>query len=97
MVAEPSERKSAVTSLIVKPINLYEMEYNKQHSAALEKNRMQKRILEKRQRAIEDKVAKGKAEDGELNAIVEEIAAFKEIFPMQLYVDIYWSATYHIG
>ena len=87
MVAEPSERKSAVTSLIVKPINLYEMEYNKQHSAALEKNRMQKRILEKRQRAIEDKVAKGKAEDGELDAIVEEIATFKEIFPMQLYVD----------
>ena len=87
MVAEPSERKSAVTSLVVKPINLYEMEYNKQHSAALEKNRMQKRILEKRQRAVEDKVAKGKAEDGELDAIVEEIAAFKEIFPMQLYVD----------
>ena len=87
MVAEPSERKSAVTSLIVKPINLYEMEYNRQHSAALEKNRMQKRILEKRQRAVEDKVAKGKAEDGELDAIVEEIAAFKEIFPMQLYVD----------
>ena len=59
MVSEPSERKSAVTSLIVKPINLYDMEYNKQHSAALEKNRMQKRIFEKRQRAIEDKVAGG--------------------------------------
>ena len=87
MVAEPSERKSAVTSLIVKPINLYEMEYNKQHSAALEKNRMQKRILEKRQRAVEDKVAKGKAEDGELDAIVEEIDNFRELFPMQLYVD----------
>ena len=87
MVAEPSERKSAVTSLMVKPVNLYEMEYNKQHAAALEKNRMQKRILEKRQRSIEDKVAKGKAEESELDDIVAEISRFKELAPMQLYVD----------
>ncbi|MBR1812155.1 MAG: DUF3987 domain-containing protein [Clostridia bacterium] len=87
IIAEPSERKSAVTSLMVKPVNLYEMEYNKQHAAALEKNRMQKRILEKRQRAIEDKVAKCTAEENELDAIVDEIARFKELSPMQLYVD----------
>lgn len=87
MIAEPSERKSAVTSLMVKPVNLYEMEYNKQHSATLEKNRMQKRILEKRQRAIEDKVAKGNAEESELDSIVDEIARFKELAPLQLYVD----------
>jgi len=87
MAAEPSERKSAVVSLMVKPVSLYEMEFNKQHAASLEKNRMQKRILEKRQRAIEDKVAKGKAEDGELERIVDEIAAFQEQSPMQLYVD----------
>lgn len=87
MVAEPSERKSAITSLMVKPVNLYEMEYNKQHAAALEKNRMQKRILEKRQRAVEDKVAKGNAEENELDSIVDEIARFKELSPMQLYVD----------
>ena len=45
IVAEPSERKSAVTSLMVRPVNLYETEYNKRNAAALEKNRMQKRIL----------------------------------------------------
>lgn len=87
IVAEPSERKSAVTSLMVRPVNLYEMEYNKQHAAALEKNKMQKRILEKRQRSIEDKVAKGTAEESELDTIVDEIARFKELSPMQLYVD----------
>ena len=87
MVAEPSERKSAVISLTVRPVNLFEMEYNKQRAASFEKNRMQKRILEKRQRAIEDKVAKGTAEESELDSIVEEIARFKELSPMQLYVD----------
>ena len=46
MVAEPSERKSTVTSLIVKPINLYEMEYNKQHSAALEKKAILKKYAD---------------------------------------------------
>lgn len=87
MIAEPSERKSAIVSHMVRPINLYEAEYNKQHSAALEKNRMEKRILEKRQRSVEDKVAKGKAEESELDDIVNEIAKFRELSPMQLYVD----------
>ena len=87
IIAEPSERKSAVASLMVKPVSLFEMEYNKQHAACLERNRMEKRILEKRQRAIEDKVAKGKAEEGELDKIVDEISKFEELAPMQLYVD----------
>lgn len=87
MVAEPSERKSAVISFALKPVNQYEREYNNQHAAALEKNKMKKRILEKRQRAIEDKVAKGNAEEGELDRIVEEVAGFRELSPMQHYVD----------
>ena len=87
MIAEPSERKSAVESLMVKPVNIFESEYNKQHEAAYEKSRMQKRILEKKQRAIEDKVAKGKAEESELDDIANEIASFKVLSPMQLYVD----------
>ncbi len=87
IIAEPSERKSAVTSLTVKPVNLIEKAYNIQHAAALEKNRMQKRILEKRKHAIEDKLAKGTAKEEELDAIADEIAHFKELTPMQLYVD----------
>lgn len=87
IVADPSERKSAVNSFSIRPLNLFEMEYNKLNAASLEKNRMQKRILEKKQQAVEDKFAKGKAEEGELEAIVEEVANFKEKAPMQLYVD----------
>lgn len=49
---------------------------------------MQKRILEKRQHcSIEDKVAKGKAEENELDDIVSEISRFRELAPMQLYAD----------
>lgn len=48
---------------------------------------MQKRILEKRQRSIEDKVAKGKAEENELDDIVSEISRFRELAPMQLYLE----------
>ena len=87
IVAEPSERKSAVTSLMIKPVNLFEKEYNKIHAADVEKSRMQKRILEKRQHSVEDKIAKGKADESELDSIVSEIAKFKELSPMQLYVD----------
>jgi hypothetical protein len=47
---------------MVKPINDFEIEYNKRNAASVEANKMQKRILERRQKAIEDAIAKGKAE-----------------------------------
>ncbi|MCR4615501.1 MAG: DUF3987 domain-containing protein [Clostridiales bacterium] len=87
IVAEPSERKSAVTSLMIKPVNQFETAYNQQQSARLEKNWAQKRILDKRRHTIEEKVAKGKADESELDEIIEEIAKFKMLKPMQLYVD----------
>ena len=48
IIADPAERKSAVTSLMVRPVEIYESEYNKQHAIEIEKNKMKKRILEKR-------------------------------------------------
>lgn len=87
LIAEPSERKSAVISLVLRPVNEYEAEYNKRHAAAFEKNRMEKRILEKKQRSTEDKVSKGKADIKELEDIAVQVATFQEISPMQLYVD----------
>lgn len=87
IVAEPSERKSAVISFMTKPLNSFEAEYNKQNAAELEASKMKKRILERRQRALEDKVAKGKAEYGELEQLAQQIAAYKEKAPLRLYVD----------
>ena len=87
IVAEPSERKSAVISFMTKPVNAFEAEYNRQNAAKLEASKMNKRILERRQRALEDKAAKGKIEDGELEQLAQQIAAYKEKTPLRLYVD----------
>ena len=87
IVAEPSERKSAIISLITKPVNEFEAEQNRENAAALESSRMNKRILERRQRALEDKAAKGKIEDGELEKLAQEISDYKEKTPLRLYVD----------
>lgn len=87
IVAEPSERKSAVISFMTKPLNTFEAEYNRQNAAELEASKMNKRILERRQRALEDKAAKGKVEDGELEQLARQIATYKEKTPLRLYVD----------
>ena len=87
VIAAPSERKSAVLHAIVRPGDNYEAQYNLRNAARFESSRMQKRILERRQRAIEEKVAKGNAEGGELDRIAQDIAGFEETKPLQLYVD----------
>ncbi len=87
VVAEPSERKSAVINLMTRPVNAFEAEYNRQNAAELETNKMNKRILERRQRALEDKAAKGKAEEGEIAELAKKLADYKEKSPLRLYVD----------
>lgn len=86
-IAPPSERKSAVQHMMLKPINEYEFQYNQRNAALVESSRMQKRVLERRQKAIEDQVAKGKVEAEEMEKIAQEISEFRGILPMQLYVD----------
>lgn len=87
IIASPSERKSAVLHAVAGPLDNYEIQYNRQHAARVEGSRMQKRILERRQKAIEDKVAKGNAEPGDLEQIAREVAEFVVESPLQLYVD----------
>lgn len=87
IIEEPSERKSAVIGFMTKPLNAFEAEYNRQNAAELEASKMNKRILERRQRALEDKAAKGKVEDFELEQLAQQIALYKEKMPLRLYVD----------
>jgi hypothetical protein len=87
VIAPPSERKSSVLHLMLQPVNDYEVEYNKTNAAAVEAGRMQKRVLERRQKALEEKVAKGNADPEELERIAQEVADFEEVNPLQLYVD----------
>lgn len=87
VVAESSERKSAVISLMTRPVNAFEADYNRQNAAELETSKMNKRILERRQRALEDKAAKGKIENDELEQLAQQLATYKERTPLRLYVD----------
>ena len=87
VIAQPSERKSAVEHHIVRPADDFEVQYNQRNAARVESSKMQKHILERRQKAIEDKVAKGQAEPGEMDKIAQEIADFEEEKPLHLYVD----------
>ena len=87
VINPPSERKSAVEHSIVKPLDAYEEQYNIRCAGAVEASKMRRRILEKRQKAIEDQVAKGKADAEELDKIAQEITDFEEVRPLQLYVD----------
>lgn len=86
-VMDPSERKSAVQNAMIRPLNLYESEQNSRNAGAIESSKMQKRILERRQKALEDMAAKGKADAEEVTRIAEEIASYKEMKPLKLYVD----------
>lgn len=87
IIAEPSERKSAVLHATASPLDNFEVQYNAQNAARVEGCKMRRRILEKRQRAIEDKIAKGGADASELDQIAQEIANFVEEKPLRLYVD----------
>ena len=87
VAAPPSERKSAVLHMMLEPVNEYEFQYNQRNAAAVEGSRMRKRVLERKQKAVEDRVAKGKADAEEMEQIAREISDFEEARPMQLYVD----------
>lgn len=87
IVAEPSERKSAVINFMTHPVSRYESEYNQQHAAAIERSRMEKRILEKQQRNLEDQILKGKVQMEDLQDISLQLAGLREMMPMRLYVD----------
>ena len=69
------------------PLDNYEVRYNQLNAGRVESSKMQKRVLERRQRSIEDQVAKGKVEQSELDAIAQEVADFEEEKPLHLYVD----------
>lgn len=87
VIAAPSERKSAVTHMMIRPVNNYEIQYNQQNAALVEASKMQRKVLERRQKALIDNIAKGKATQADLDQLAQEIADYDDIKPMQLYVD----------
>ena len=83
----PAERKSAVISLMTAPLEEYEKEVNATLDAQIIESQMMRSILEKERRSLEDKVSKGKATADDVANKAKEIAAFKEIRQLKLFVD----------
>lgn len=86
-IAPPSERKSAIQHAMVRPISDYENRYNQVNAAAVETSRMHRRILERRQKAIEDQFAKGKAEQSDVDEIARQLTEYEERKPLRLFAD----------
>ena len=83
----PAERKSAVISLMTAPLEEYEKEVNATLDAQIIESQMMRSILEKERRSLEDKVSKGKATADDVANKAKEIASFKEIRQLKLFVD----------
>ncbi len=87
IILPPAERKSAVLSHVLRPLETFEQEYNDSIKEAIITSQMQKNALIKAQHMMEDKVAKGKATEEELRSKAKELAAFRELLPLKLFVD----------
>lgn len=92
IIAEPSERKSAVTALSTKPVDEYIREYNEKHKVEFEMSKATKQRLENRKNSLLSQ-SKKKGEEAAadfndtLRSVVEQLVNFEEIKPLKIYVD----------
>ena len=87
IILGPSERKSAVLNLLVKPLVQFERKYNMDHAQEFETSEREQSILEKRKSMIEDKIVKGKAKMEELSQAVQESQGHRVSKPLKLFSD----------
>jgi len=89
-IAESGERKSAVIKHLTEPIPEYERNYNKQIAPAVEKNKLDKRILDGAIKQLEKQAIRGTIDDEgriELDVRIKELAEFKELHPLRIFVN----------
>ena len=93
IIAEPSERKSAVISLATKPVDAFVRKYNDKHKVDIEMSKAVKQRLENRKNSLIAQSRK-KGEDNaaedfndSLRAVVEQLVNFEEKKPLKVYVD----------
>ena len=84
MVAEPAERKSAITRLMLAPVEHFEIEYNKQHKTDFEKSDIMKQRLKRQKGRLE---AMDSNDTDAEEKFLKESAEFEAISPLQLYCD----------
>ena len=87
IVAEPSDRKSAVLSQMIKVINAFEANYNETHSLELEKNHDEYYRLTSAKAKVLKNLEKGKATQDEYDDLLEKISKFKKLNRLTLTLD----------
>ena len=87
IVAEPSDRKSAVFNQIIKVIQSFEAEYNEHHSINVLKSQEEHALLEKKyKKAIKD-YENGKITKDEYDDAFKKYSTHKVINPISLTLD----------
>lgn len=87
IVAEPSERKSAVFNQIIKVIQSFEADYNERHSIDVLKNQEEHSSLEKRYKKATKDFENGKITKDEYDDAFNKYASHKVIKPISLTLD----------
>ena len=87
VVAEPSERKSAVINQMIKVIHAFELNYNESHALEREKSEIEyQALISKRNKLVKD-VEKGKAQSSDLDEVITKLNGFKRIRKLVLTAD----------
>lgn len=87
VVLSPAERKSSVLSMMIRPVELFEMAENTRHGPEIVKSQMELSQLEKEKRSLVERASKGKATEEEVRAKATEIAKYEPVKPLRLFVD----------
>lgn len=87
VILPPAERKSSVLSMMIRPVEEYEKEENSRRNAGIIESQMVLSRLEKEKRSLVERASKGKATEEEVRAKATEIAKYKPVKPLRLFVD----------
>ena len=87
VVARPSERKSAVFSLMTEPLRRFEKEYNKKHKSRFEGDKIKAEALIKERDRLTKLLSEHKATNEDVDAITDKIDHFKPMNPIRLTAD----------
>lgn len=83
-VAEPAERKSAVLSRLRKPLDQYEREQNEQSALEVKQSQTMHAALERKVSSLQDRYAKGRASEEDIQAAVAELEAHQVRYRLKL-------------
>ena len=87
VILPPAERKSSVLSMMIRPVEVFEKLENERRSPEIVKSQMELSKLEKEKRSLVERASKGKATEEDIKNKAKEIAEYKPVKPLRLFVD----------